>query len=104
MKKSRSFFGEVRPDKGLHTLLDATQAMHSRGLPARALVISTIGTHQHGLNDYEREMMARMAAGTREGWAMLARRNRPSVPPKSFKPPTWPRSPSPWERPKIAAA
>ena len=103
-EKVAVFFGEVRPDKGLHTLLDATQAMHSRGLAARALVISTIGTHQHGLNDYEREMMARMAAGTREGWAMLARRNRRSGPPKCCNRPTWRRFRSLWARRRIAAA
>ena len=29
-EKVAVFFGEVRPDKGLHTLLDAAQAMRSR--------------------------------------------------------------------------
>src|SRR5262249_22819536 len=68
-----AFFGEVRPDKGLQILLDAIEAMHRRGIAARALVISTIGTHAHGLNSYEREMMARLATGGREGWAKLVR-------------------------------
>ncbi len=63
------YFGEVRPDKGLDLLLDAAENMHHRGIPTRALVISTIGTHKHGLTAYEREMMARLGAGNREGWA-----------------------------------
>lgn len=76
-EKVAVFFGEVRPDKGLHTLLDAVQGMHSLGLPARALVISTIGMHRHGLTEYERELMARMATGGREDWAMLVRAETP---------------------------
>jgi glycosyltransferase involved in cell wall biosynthesis len=71
------YFGEVRPDKGLHALLDAVEAMHRRGVAARALVISTIGTHRHALTEYEREMMARLGAGNLEGWAMLARAETP---------------------------
>ncbi len=71
------FFGEVRPDKGLQILLDAAESMHRRGIPARALVISTIGTHAHELSSYEREMMARLATGSREGWAKLARAETP---------------------------
>ena len=71
------FFGEVRPDKGLHTLLDAVQALHSRKVPARALVISTIGMHSHALTSYEREILARLGTGSREGWALLARADTP---------------------------
>jgi glycosyltransferase involved in cell wall biosynthesis len=71
------YFGEVRPDKGLDSLLDAAESMHRRGIPARALVISTIGTHKHALTPYEREMMARLGAGNREGWATLVRAETP---------------------------
>ncbi len=67
------FFGEVRPDKGLQTLLDAAEAMKQRGIAARALVISTIGTHAHALSAYEREILARLGAGNREGWTKLVR-------------------------------
>jgi glycosyltransferase involved in cell wall biosynthesis len=71
------YFGEVRPDKGLHTLLDAVEAMRRRGVPARAMVISTIGTHRHALSAYERGMLARLDSGNREGWAMLVRAQTP---------------------------
>ena len=76
-EKVAVFFGEVRPDKGLHTLFDATQSMRRRGFPARALVISTIGMHPHEMTPYERGVMARLAEGIREGWAMLARADTP---------------------------
>jgi glycosyltransferase involved in cell wall biosynthesis len=68
-----SFFGEVRPDKGLPTLLNAVGSLHRGGVPCKALIISTIGTHTHGLNAYEREILARLETGSREGWAMLVR-------------------------------
>lgn len=71
------YFGEVRPDKGLHILLDAVEAMHRRRLPARAMVISTVGTHPHVLTAYEREMLSRLETGNREGWAMLVRAETP---------------------------
>jgi glycosyltransferase involved in cell wall biosynthesis len=71
------YFGEVRPDKGLHTLLDAVQPLHQSGLPVRAVVISTIGTHSHALSTYEKEMLDRLEMGTRAGWALLARAETP---------------------------
>jgi len=71
------YFGEVRPDKGLHTLLDSVEAIHRRGAAARAMVISTVGTLPHALTGYEREMMARLGTGNREGWAILVRGETP---------------------------
>jgi glycosyltransferase involved in cell wall biosynthesis len=76
-EKVAGFFGEVRPDKGLDTLLDAVQEMRGRGLPAPAVVISTIGTHVHPLSAYERGILARLEAGTQQGWAQLVRADAP---------------------------
>lgn len=71
------FFGDIRPDKGLDTLLDAVEGMHRRGMPARAMIISTIGTDRHAPRAYERKVMARLSAGNREGWSMLVRAETP---------------------------
>jgi glycosyltransferase involved in cell wall biosynthesis len=71
------YFGEVRPDKGLHILLDAVEAIHRRGLPAKAMVISTIGTHPHALSAYEQQMLQRLDQGKQENWAMLVRAETP---------------------------
>jgi glycosyltransferase involved in cell wall biosynthesis len=67
------YFGEVRPDKGLHLLLSAVESTRQRCVNARALVISTVGTHKHELTSYERDMLAKLDQGSREGWAKLAR-------------------------------
>jgi glycosyltransferase involved in cell wall biosynthesis len=67
------YFGEVRPDKGLHLLLSAVESARQRGASAKALVISTVGTHKHELTSYERDMLAKLDRGNREGWAKLAR-------------------------------
>jgi glycosyltransferase involved in cell wall biosynthesis len=67
------YFGEVRPDKGLHLLLSAVESTRRRSANAKALVISTVGTHKHELTSYEREMLAKLDQGSREGWAKLAR-------------------------------
>jgi glycosyltransferase involved in cell wall biosynthesis len=71
------FFGEVRPDKGVQFLLNAAEDMHRRGIKARAVVVSTVGTHAFELNSYEREILARLETGAREGWALLARAETP---------------------------
>jgi glycosyltransferase involved in cell wall biosynthesis len=71
------FFGEVRPDKGVQHLLAAAEDMHRRGIKARAVVVSTIGTHDFALNDYEKHILSRLEVGTREGWALLARAETP---------------------------
>jgi glycosyltransferase involved in cell wall biosynthesis len=71
------FFGEVRPDKGVQHLLDAAEGMHRRGIKARAVVVSTVGTHDFGLNSYEKEILSRLEVGTRESWALLARAETP---------------------------
>jgi glycosyltransferase involved in cell wall biosynthesis len=71
------YFGEVRPDKGLHLLLSAVESCRQSQPNAKALVISTVGTHKHELTTYEREMLAKLDQGSREGWAKLARAETP---------------------------
>ncbi|MCC7086358.1 MAG: glycosyltransferase family 4 protein [Pirellulales bacterium] len=68
-----AYFGEVRPDKGLHSLLSAIESCRRRKLNAKVLVISTVGTQLHGMSSYEREMLAKLDQAARDGWASLAR-------------------------------
>jgi glycosyltransferase involved in cell wall biosynthesis len=68
-----AFFGDVRPDKGVHSLLDASQAIRAQGLDVRVLVISTLGTLPTGPSPYESAVLARIEAGRQSGWVMLAR-------------------------------
>ena len=63
-KRVAIFFGEVRPDKGLDALLDAAEDMHRRGLPVEAVVVSTIGTHAQGANEYEQKILDRLSEGS----------------------------------------
>jgi glycosyltransferase involved in cell wall biosynthesis len=45
-----TFFGDVRPDKGVHSLLDAAQAVRRQGLDVRVLVIGAVG--DDGIRDW----------------------------------------------------
>jgi glycosyltransferase involved in cell wall biosynthesis len=67
------YFGEVRPEKGPHVLLSTVEGCRERCPQAKALIISTVGTHKHELTSYEREVLAKLDRGSREGWAKLAR-------------------------------
>jgi glycosyltransferase involved in cell wall biosynthesis len=67
------FFGDVRPDKGVLDLLEASAAIRRRGLDARLLMLSSVGSTAQTLSGYERRALERIAVGQREGWLTLVR-------------------------------
>ena len=84
------FFGDVRPDKGVHSLLNAAQAVRRQGLDVRVLVISSCqlsvvscqnankrqlptDNYQLSTDNYQAAVLARIEAGRRSGWVTLAR-------------------------------